>query len=94
MDGQIKLESYSGKCLSILIRALVILCIVERLIAWHSFEQFNVSTYDSKLDYHTGEYRAENMNFKSLSFDFMVGFDTLLPPEIGRFDFSLLTYDA
>ena len=63
LNGKNEVTSYSGICLSVMIRAFVLVCLVERLIAWQSLGKFKFDHYDAKMDFSEGEYTAENTNF-------------------------------
>ena len=94
LKGETEVPSTAGKCLSFSVRMLVLTFLIERLIAWHSFDKFKIQDFETKIDFTDGTYDANSLNFKALDFDMMIGFDKKLAPEVGKFDFNILTFGA
>ena len=92
LNGKTEVASVSGYCFSLLIRAFVLICLIERLVAWQTLDKFKFEHFDEIIDFEKDEYTLDDLSFSALKFDIMVGFDRILPPEVGRFDFGLLTY--
>lgn len=59
-------------------------------MALNSFSRFTITEYDSKIVFTEGEYSTDNLNFDSNHLEFMIGFDRMVPPEIGRFNFGMI----
>ena len=95
INGNTAVPTKAGQFLSFVLRVFLLVFMIERLIAWHSFERFNILTYDTPLMLNEASgYSADNLNLQKAKFEFMVGFDRNLPPEIGRIELSLLTVGA
>jgi len=92
IKGESQVASVPGQLFSFCVRIMVFVFFADRLFAWHSFDKFQISSYDKILDLKSGkQYSAYSLNFERQGFDFMIGFDAVLPPGIGHFEFSLLT---
>ena len=86
------MTSKSGAFLSFLGRAFLLFFIIERIMAFNSFDKFKITGYESRITFEEGAYTTDDLNFESNKLDFMIGFDRLVPTEVGRFDFSILTF--
>ena len=68
---------------------------IERLIGWYSINRFELKTYETRIDVtEASGYTTDNFNFKSAQFEYMIGFDRILPQEIGRIETTLATYGS
>ena len=80
--------------MSFVIRAFLLVFIIERVIAMTMFEKFKIADYESEIKFTNGTYTADDLNFATTKFDFMIGFDRPLPAEVGHFDFNLVLFGS
>lgn len=96
--GESEVPSWPGRILSFVIRLIVLAYFIDRLLAWHSFDKFKVTSYATKVrdesDSEKDSTLKAYLNLAHQDFDFMIGFDQIVPEELGHFDFNLLTYGA
>jgi len=92
VQGETEVPSTHGRVLSFLVRIIALAYFIDRMLAWQSFEKFKMSSYLTKTNIISGEYSVQDLNFEAQEFDLLIGFDKIVPPELGHFDFNLLTY--
>lgn len=46
LRGNERIPSRCGQCLSLFIRIFILTFIVERILAWHSFDRFKIASFD------------------------------------------------
>lgn len=93
LNGETSISSTPGTVLSFIARIIIALLIFERFMSLNSFNRFTITEYDSKIEFTKGAYTTDDLNFESNRLELMIGFDRMVPPEIGRFNFGLLQVD-
>ena len=63
VQGETEVPSNHGRALSFLVRLLALAFLVERLLAWQSFDKFKMHSYLTKTNVVSGQYTTDDLNF-------------------------------
>ena len=75
-----------------MIRVFIFVFFIERMLAVQSFDRFNIRSFNERINF--ANITADSLNFATLNFDIMAGFDAKLLADVGKIDFNLITFDS
>ena len=91
--GRNKFVSVTGALFSLLVRTLIITYVFVIVLSKLNNHGEMVHSVPMEINFDQLQGEKDTIAWESTNFDIMVGFDRMLQPNIGRFEFQLLTYE-